>query len=184
MRKDPSTQAIAFTGHMIDLPDRKVQRFPPEGEADAAAAIEKTLRRHATEKMLGFASAARGGDILFHEAARAMGMQTYIVLPFTPEVFVETSVAGVKSGNWIERFWNLWSSTPMDRRVVLDAALSDEAYVLCNAKILSMASSHGPYRLIALWDGLDDSSAGGTAHMIATAKTKDIMVDIIPLGTT
>jgi hypothetical protein len=40
--RPPNTVAL-FSGHMIDAPDRKAPRFPPDKESAAAAAIAETL---------------------------------------------------------------------------------------------------------------------------------------------
>ena len=58
--------ALLFTGHMVDLPGRKIPRFPPE----IADAVKQELARHisnqveggAKKDLKGFASLARGGD--------------------------------------------------------------------------------------------------------------------------
>lgn len=181
MQKNRLARAIAFTGHMIDLPGRTVPRFPPEAETDAARAIAKAVKRQASKRTIGFASAARGGDILFHEVAREAGVQTVIILPFGPEKFVETSVAGVSNGKWVERFWDLWNATPTGGRIVLNLDEGDAAYAACNEKTLSLAGEHGTFRLIALWDGKDDGGLGGTAHMIETAKTENAHIDVIAM---
>lgn len=179
MPKYKPVHALAFTGHMTDLPDRKVPRFPPEAEFAAAAAISKAIQHHTSKNTIGYASAARGGDILFHEAARAHGLQTVVVLPFAPAEFVEASVAGVANGKWVERFWHLWEATPIKQRIVLGLPVGDTAFADCNAEILSLANEHGTYRLIALWDGKDEGGVGGTAHMIETAKAQNAEVEVI-----
>ena len=65
-----------FAGHMLDHPDRPAPRFPPALEAAAAQAIRDRLvgtLKHSRRGCIGIASAARGGDILFHEQARVLG---------------------------------------------------------------------------------------------------------------
>lgn len=181
MQQKSPIAALVFTGHMIDLPDRKAPRFPPGAEPAAAAAIAKAIQHHATKTTIGYASAARGGDIIFHDAARARGLQTVVVLPFAPEKFVEASVAGVASGKWVERFWQLWEATPIKQRLVLGLPVNDAAFADCNTKILSLANQLGTYRLIALWDGKRDGGVGGTAHMIETAKAQRADVDVIAI---
>lgn len=126
---------------------------------------------------MGFAGGARGGDILFHEQCRALGIDTVMVLPFVPDVFVSTSVAGTPEGRWVQRFWRLWDSSPDDRREVLDVAATEDAYGACNTRLLERARAYGNVHLIALWDGKTGDGPGGTADLVARvrpASTPDI----------
>ena len=101
--------SLLFTGHMVDKPDRPVPRFPSSSEAAAQQRIAQAIfpfgvgRSKRGEPVQGFASAARGGDILFHEQCRSQGIATIIILPFPPDVFASTSVAGVPTGAWEQR---------------------------------------------------------------------------------
>ena len=166
---------------MVDLLGRRVPRFPAEAEVDVAAAIAKAVG--GSSSSVGHASAARGGDILFHEAARRFGIATTIVLPFDIESFIASSVAGVASGNWVARFWKLWEATPLEQRIMLDLPVNDQAFATCNAKILELAAAHKSYRLIALWDGNPDGGIGGTSDMIRTAKAQNAEVEVIAMET-
>jgi class 3 adenylate cyclase/tetratricopeptide (TPR) repeat protein len=97
----PAPNVIAFSGHMIDRPDRESPRFPATLEPKVACALRDRLA--ALGPAIGYAQAACGGDILFLEAMQDAGYQTQIVLPFPPANYVETSVrfAGAR---WVERF--------------------------------------------------------------------------------
>jgi hypothetical protein len=165
------TLSLIFTGHMVDLPGRKPPRFPPEIEEPARRRIGRELdKAKLVPGRRGFASAARGGDILFHEACRERGIDTVIVLPFVPDKFVGTSVAGVPDGDWENRFWNLWNGVASERRLVLDLPVSDAAYAACNTKVLELARRHGRIHLLALWDGGGGDGPGGTADLVAQAR--------------
>ncbi|WP_048709312.1 hypothetical protein [Microvirga massiliensis] len=165
--------SLLFTGHMIDKPDRPEPRFPASLEEAARVRITRAIIPYAPAKAgsgepaLGFASCARGGDILFHEQGRAHGIDTVIVLPFPPEVFVTTSVEGVPGSDWASRFWDLWNTTPEPQREVMDLPVSDDAYGACNARLLKQARQHGNVHLIALWDGKAGDGPGGTADLVA-----------------
>ncbi len=163
--------SLLFTGHMVDLPDRKTPRFPPALEEPVRKRIGVELDRvKGMPISLGFASGARGGDILFHEECRARGIETVVVLPFSPEEFVRTSVAGVRRGAWQKRFRGLWNETAPGRRHVLEQPISHEAYAACNSRLLELARQHGRVHLIALWDGGGADGPGGTADLVAKAK--------------
>lgn len=70
---------------MIDAPGREIPRFPPELECEAAKSISRRIgyaRQAAGGSVVGIASGARGGDILFLEACRKEGLSLRMVLPF------------------------------------------------------------------------------------------------------
>jgi hypothetical protein len=181
----PIPKSVIFTGHMTDLPDRPAPRFPPALESAAREAIGRhlaaTMAQMSSDRK-GYASAARGGDILFHEEARRLGLTTVIVLPFAPATFEETSIAGVPQGDWVARFRKLWAETPEPARVDLGLPCSNAAYALCNAEMIKMAAARGPYHLIALWDG-KAGKTGGTADFVQKAIAQGDRPDIIdPAG--
>jgi hypothetical protein len=166
--------SLLFTGHMVDLPNRPTPRFPPGLVSAARAEIASRVRHHAgtrkVETVKGFASLARGGDILFHEVCRSIGIDTVIVLPFPPEVFLKTSVEGLDSGDWPDRFRSLWEATASDARFNLGLAKSTEAYAACNNMLLQLSQAHGDVQMIALWDRRPDDGAGGTGHFVERAE--------------
>jgi tetratricopeptide (TPR) repeat protein len=97
----PAPQVIAFSGHMIDHPERPSPRFPADIEPRVAAALREAVA--AFGPSIGFAQAACGADILFLEAMQDAGMQTQVVLPFPTAEFVRSSVA-FAGEQWIARF--------------------------------------------------------------------------------
>jgi hypothetical protein len=161
--------ALAFTGHMTDLPDRETPRFPPSLEGAARTAIGAELDRQQVRGIAGgFASGARGGDLLFHEECRKRGIATTIVLPFAPDEFAKASIEGA-DGDWLRRFRRLWDETPAQRRLVLNLPATDDAFAICNTRLLELARREGPIHLIALWDGKGGDGPGGTADMVSQA---------------
>ena len=181
---DP-VSSLVFTGHMVDLPDRKEPRFPQASVPAARAAHrEKILKAMAPDQSppIGIASGARGGDILFHEECRALGLRTIIVLPFPPEEFERVSVSGVPGTDWVKRFRRLWRETTQEDREVMGLPRKDEAYSTCNTRIIERAREHGRFHLIALWDGKGGDGLGGTADLIKQAETQSGKADIIAPG--
>jgi hypothetical protein len=171
--------SLLFTGHMIDMPDRSEPRFPASLERAAGARIAQAVtpyvdRSASGESALGFASGARGGDILFHEQCRTHGIDTVIVLPFRPEVFVGTSVQGAPGSDWEQRFWALWNATPEARREGMNLPVSDDAYGACNTRLLEWARNCGNVHLIALWDGKGGDGPGGTADLVARVQATNM----------
>jgi hypothetical protein len=166
--------SLLFTGHMVDLPGRRVPRFPPEIVDAVQGELAKRISYHVGTRdkndVRGVASLARGGDILFHEACREFGIGTTVVLPFAPDEFLRTSVEGAEGGNWRQRFTRIWETTPPGARYVLCLPISDAAYAECNDRMLDLAGMHGAVQLIAVWDGTGGDGPGGTAHFLACAK--------------
>ncbi|MDK1388852.1 hypothetical protein QN224_25970 [Sinorhizobium sp. 8-89] len=168
--------SILFTGHMIDQPARPKARFPSELETAAAARIATAIAPYATSEkgsVMGFASSAQGGDILFHEQCRAVQIPTTIVLPFAPEIFVQTSVSGIPGSDWERRFWDLWNTTSEARREIMNLPQSEDAYSACNVHLLERAQQHGAVHLIALWDGQQGDGPGGTADLVDRASVSN-----------
>ena len=91
----------AFTGHMIDDPNREIPRFPAEIEPRVAEGIRGLIRSSGTD--FGFCSLACGSDILFAEAMLAEDKEIAVVLPFKVDDFIKTSV-DFAGGNWKDRF--------------------------------------------------------------------------------
>ncbi|HER63034.1 MAG TPA: DUF4071 domain-containing protein, partial [Desulfobacteraceae bacterium] len=98
----PVPSVVLFSGHIIDYPGRRRNRFPP--------ANEEMVRRHIAHWLdeqngqIGFSSAACGSDILFLEEMLKRGGEINVVLPFDREAFIRTSVDVTGGGNWVERF--------------------------------------------------------------------------------
>ena len=81
---------VAFTGHMIDPPDQPRAHFPQSASVPVKQKIASVLRK--LDARIGYASAACGADILFHECLLARGGESNVVLPFDKEDFFQTSV--------------------------------------------------------------------------------------------
>jgi hypothetical protein len=170
------TTSLLFTGHMIDEPGRVEPRFPADLELLVQARIAKAIMPFASgaSSTMGFASGARGGDLLFHEECRRRAIGTIIVIPFEPYAFIKSSVQFRRHGDsqWVDRFWRLWDSTPSTRRHILGLPLGDDqAFAICNTRLFELARQHGPIHLIALWDGKGGDGPGGTADLVAKART-------------
>jgi hypothetical protein len=96
---------MGFAGHMIDSDDREVPRFPRSAESQVRFAIRDCINRY--QPQIAVSSAACGGDIIFAEETIALGIPTYIILPFEDqEEFINHSVYFAKD-NWVERFYEV-----------------------------------------------------------------------------
>ena len=175
--------AILFTGHMVDLPGRAVPRFPQQAEPVAWRAIRDAIdkaRSQTRGRIVGIASGARGGDLLFHEACRLFGIERRMVLPFPADAFIEASVIGVPNGGWEQMFRDNWEAlAPSEREVVLPAR-DDRGFALCNARIVELAKEIAKsFTIIALWDGKAGDGPGGTGEYVDSVRRIGGKVDII-----
>ncbi|MCB1193870.1 MAG: hypothetical protein KDK90_25770 [Leptospiraceae bacterium] len=98
---------IAFSGHMIDHPNRKTPRFPAYIESSVKEELGKVIKE--LNPKIVYTSAACGSDILFIETLLEQNqddMEINVYLPFSKDDFIKTSVsfAGEK---WEERFLNI-----------------------------------------------------------------------------
>lgn len=170
----PYGLALIFTGHMVDLPGRATPRFPAKLESVAADVIR--LRVGALSEahggsLVGIASGARGGDILFLETCHDLGLDTRMVLPEPPEVFVEHSVAGVPTGDWVDRFEALWRAHPESERSIVTSPPGANIYETVNRSQHELARTLGKeVRLLAFWNGSDGDGPGGTASFVRLVK--------------
>lgn len=183
MTAKPFDLALLFTGHMVDLPGRPTPRFPQYAEGAAWTAIREAIERARTRhrgRMVGISSGARGGDLLFLEACRLFGLERRMILPFPPDTFIETSVAGIPNGHWVARFWDNWNSLAESEREVLLPTKSDAGYALCNRRMLDLAQTLAPaVEMIALWDGNAGDGPGGTGEHVQNVRSLGGRVEVI-----
>ena len=146
-----------------------------------AVAAERDL---AVGPVEGIAGGASGGDILFHEACRNVGIRTTVMLAQPREGFAAASVNGAGAA-WTERYWALCDSNevkvltestdlPGWLRVRDDYSIwqRNTRWILHTA--LSQADTD--VTLIVLWDGEDGDGPGGTAEMVARARKRGVKV--------
>lgn len=165
-------KVFLFSGHMIDSPDRKTPRFPPDKENAARRRIAAALADlNAGPQDLGLTQGACGGDILFAEACRRRGVKLQLLQPFEEPVFIEKSVA-FADAEWLQRYLTITSgleSPPLAAPRELGRLPPDmNAYERCNLWLLASALAYGAKKLvfICLWDGGGGEGPGGTAHMV------------------
>jgi tetratricopeptide (TPR) repeat protein len=169
-------QVFLFSGHMIDAPDRKDPRFPPDKEPIAAKAIADRLDAlGAGPEDLAICGGACGGDLLFAEACLARGLKLELRIPFDEPTFIEKSVA-FAPGNWTDRFYQV-KGNPNAKLFVMPDELGPtpkkvNPYARDNLWQLYTALSWGPdkVRFICLWNRKGGDGPGGTEHMYETVK--------------
>jgi hypothetical protein len=200
-------QVLLFSGHRMDAPDRKPERFPPSHELDAARRIGEVLDRlEVGSKTIAFSQAAAGGDLLFLEAALHRGVTCHVLLPFDEPTFLDRSVLPSakrdQSDDWRDRFYNLkdayghspkGSSRRKPRLLIREmpdalGAIPETSdadaspFVRCNLWELYSALACGipKLRFITLWDGSSGGDGpGGTAHLLRQVKRRTGRVEWI-----
>ena len=169
-------QVFLFSGHMIDAPDRKDPRFPPDKEPIAAKAIADRLDALGSgAEDLAICSGACGGDLLFAEACLARGLRLELRIPFDEPTFLRNSVA-FAPGNWTDRFYQV-KGNPNTKLLVMPDELGPtpkeaNPYARDNLWQLHAALSWGPdkVRFICLWNRKGGDGPGGTEHMYETVQ--------------
>jgi len=173
---------VIFSGHMVDHPERPSPRFPPALVPEVRERIRERLA--AIAPVAAYGSAACGADLLCLEAARDLGCETHIVLPFPPADFRRTSV-DFAGGDWGERFERALSAAgsvtvTSDHLAKGSTATYDYAnLVLTGMGRLRAQLLDAPLRAIAVLDPKDPGVAGGTASNLALWKRGRIDVEEI-----
>jgi tetratricopeptide (TPR) repeat protein len=100
-------KVVVFSGHMIDEPDRKEKRFPPEKEDMVRAALTKQLDAWGIgEGDVAMCGGARGGDILLAELCAERQAHVRLFVPLPEAQFLEKSVR-LPGSNWEARYFEL-----------------------------------------------------------------------------
>ncbi len=109
-KSEPRTRILVSSGHRVDEPGRPQPRFPDTKQAEdlarslITAAIEEEMS-YAEGAVVGMAGLANGNDILFHEIAADLGVETEAVLAMPEKQYLGRSVG--ETGTWPERFRRL-----------------------------------------------------------------------------
>lgn len=206
--KPPRKRVLLFAGHMIDAPDRKSPRFPPDKEMVAREKIKEVVQKemdNGTGVAAAYAGGASGGDTLFQEVCAELGIETRLYLAVQPQIYVTTSVNKAGPG-WVRRFWDLHKAhverdqvrilsqaaeAPKDDVEYLPAWLRDKEnyniwqrnnlWMLFNAVVEGCDEKTGDpnLTLIALWDGADGDGAGGTGDLVRKVENLGARCEII-----
>jgi len=184
-------RVVLFTGHMIDAPGRVPQRFPAKSEPSARALIADRLKQEISRTdgpVVAMASAASGGDIIFHEVARELGLERRLLLPLPADLFRNDSVSPA-GPEWERRFDVLMREFPsppfLARTDELPSWLGPRAayntWQRANLWMIyeALAVNAQHLTLLALWDGTTGDGPGGTEHMIRLAKQQGASAVII-----
>jgi hypothetical protein len=159
-----------FCGHRIAAAGT-FGRFLSEDEKAVRTLVGEAVARWPTG--IAYGSLASGGDILWVEALMASGCELHIVLPFSLEEFVRTSVADAGE-TWIARFEQCLKGAASVTFATDDEFLGDDVLYAYNSQLaMGLALLRARYldaevHQFALWDGDDDASSVGTAADVAS----------------
>lgn len=174
-----------FSGHLIDSPLKTTPRFPVELETEVKRKIRECILQENIR--IGYASAACGSDILFHEVLAELGRESHIVLPYDESEFLEDSVLVAGGGEWEERFFRVMKNaeditTASPHR--LDA--SGLSYEYANQIMLGQSIIHANRLLgklfpIAVMNKEEDYIPGGTSSSVRQWRKMGYDVRIIDI---
>lgn len=175
---------IVFAGHMIDPPDRRSPRFPFQIER----AVKESLRQRLDKLNAGFgyASAACGSDILFHELMHERNGESHVVLPYEKDLFVKDCVDITSGTDWLERFERVIGQAVEVQEISKHCKTHSVAYEFANQILHGLASLRGEQlgtRLVplAVWDGRSSDGLGGTGGTVQRWRELGLKIEIIDL---
>jgi len=169
-------KVLLFSGHMIDAPDRKDMRFPPDKEPIAAGAIARTLDQiEARSDDLAISGAACGGDLLFAEACLARGVRLELYIPFEERRFLVESI-DFADADWRSRFVaaKKHASLHLMPNELGPLPPGTNPYERNNLWMMESAMKFGPEKVefVCLWDGRGGDGPGGTRHLMQEVRNR------------
>ncbi len=176
---------VAFTGHMLDFPGRKQQRFPPAIAGRVKEEIGRIL--DSLNAAIGYSSAACGSDTLFLECLQKRKGESNIILPFDREDFFETSV-DFAGPEWTERAKIVLANAPIIIKATDGKYAGDDLlFSYANYMIMGKALLRGRLLetdpvLLAVWDGRKKALTGGTADFVKIWESKKLPIRIIDIN--
>jgi hypothetical protein len=175
---------VALAGRRIDALDAEEKRFPLEMEEVVYSRIREFFHKNNVEILVS--SAACGVDLLAQKAARELGIERQIILPFGRGKFRKTSVTD-RPGDWGKLFDEVCVEAEREGNLtVLEGFEDDEenAYSAVTTEIIkrakSLQSKDEKVLAVAVWEGEAKDETDETASFIEQAKAQNIAVKEIP----
>ncbi len=186
---------VVVTGHMIDRDKR--QRFPeafvPRIYGALAFWLKGLQNVHGGQLHL-FTSASAGVDMLAIAIALTERIPADVFLPQAEQPFLARSVAyGTRAEQWVQIYqaaraasWitihEALDATSPDRLYIAPPSASKQHYVDLNMVLCQLLRPGTDDRLIAVWDGRDHGSPGGTGHMVHLALSRGVKTLMLQEG--
>jgi class 3 adenylate cyclase len=162
---------VAFSGHMLDQSGQRRPRFPEKATEPVRRRIAEILERF--DVRIGYASAACGADVLFHECLQERGGESNVVLPFAREDFMETSVRFAGPA-WVRRAESILAGSSVVEQATRGGyGGEDQLFAYANRLIMGKAILRSRFLeteplLLAVWDGAHGGKPGGTGESVET----------------
>jgi hypothetical protein len=126
----------------------------------------------------GYASAACGSDILFHELMHERNGESHVVLPYEKDLFVKDCVDITSGTDWLERFERVIGQAVEVQEISKHCKTHSVAYEFANQILHGLASLRGEQlgtRLVplAVWDGRSSDGLGGTGGTVQRWRNSD-----------
>jgi len=155
----PLFRVVGFSGHR--------QLADAAGVAVAIRAALEFLQRDASGEWIALSSIAGGGDQVFVQQARAIGLSWHAILPLPRAEFAK---------DFSPAEWNFVEDTLTRAdhlRVMSESGAREDAYLDCG-----METVHDADVLLAVWDGEPARGKGGTGDVVEYAKSigKPVMI--------
>jgi len=178
-------KVCVFSGHMLDRPDQETKRFQP---ADIDR-VQSEISQFFDSNCIGitYSSAACGSDILFLEEAIRRGVESIVVLPFSPEDFMRSSVS-FAGPDWEQRFDKVLNSVSNVINLDDDASAPGAiAFTYTNryldgAAMLRARALETETCCLAVWDGSNPRRKGGTSEIVGHWKQRREDLSVIDAG--
>jgi hypothetical protein len=191
--EDHVTRVVA-AGHMIDRGEQ--QRFPEAFIPTVYGALAFWLKelQSASKHLHLFTSASAGVDLLAIAIALAERIPADVFLAQAEEPYLSRSVAyRTRAEQWVQIYRAARASSWMSIHEPLDASAPDRPYTAppggskqhyadLNVELCRLLRPGTDDRLIAVWDGHDIGTPGGTGHMVKLALAQGVQCLMLQEG--
>jgi len=174
---------VVLAGRRVDAAEAETPRFPARNLATVEERISELLRESDARVLV--CAAACGADILALEAASNLGIRRRVVLPYSRELFRETSVVD-RPGDWGVRYDRLLDEiAARGDLVVLGFDHGDNTtYLATNSAIIDEACkvAEQQYEILAVivWDKESRGEDDVTAAFRSEAVNRGLRVEDVP----
>src|SRR5512134_1945560 len=155
----PQFNVVGFTGHR--------QLADPAGAARAIRGALDALRREIPGEWIALSSIAGGGDQLFVQQARVIGLSWHAILPLSRAEFAKDFTPA----DWAAVEETLAAADHV--RTISEYGDRKDGYLDCGIETVN-----GSDVLLAVWDGEPARGRGGTADVVQYARSigKPVMI--------
>ena len=164
----PPPKVVLVSGHVVDTPDRRTPRFPPDQVPRVTAEVRDALRGWGVGPSTTVVTGgARGADLIVAEEGLARGARVVVCLALPQDEFERRSVE-LPGSDWVSRFRKVLKVA--DVRHLSDEIGAvpddDEVFAVTNQWMVEVARSLDPTpHAVIVWDGKEGSSGPGVERL-------------------